>query len=376
MTIRVVHCGTGQAGRYGLRAVIRHKDLDLVGLYAATPGKIGKDAGELVGFPKTGIKASNDIEAMLALKPDCVSYCAVSHTRPAEATADVVRFLERGINVISIAHIEMMYPPSAKKLSPEMYEAIQSACMRGQSTFMNSGIDPGFANDAIPLLLLSTAGRVDSVRIQEIAVYDHYVESAGLEHSSSMLGYGLGMPPDYVPSILFAPDGKTIGQPLRQLWAPILHQIAAKLGHTIDDYAITHETWVTPAPLKTNLGVFKPGSVAAIHWEFHGLIAGVPRVTIEHYSRIVPGIAPDWPVLPEIGPFNEDRYRVLIKGEPNLTAQFDCAVANFGKDREEGGHAVTSIRTINAIPAVCAALPGIVSSVDLPAYVTGDAPWR
>ena len=34
----------------------------------------GKDAGELVGLPATGVIASNSVDAMVALDADCVLY--------------------------------------------------------------------------------------------------------------------------------------------------------------------------------------------------------------------------------------------------------------------------------------------------------------
>ncbi|MEE3332639.1 MAG: dihydrodipicolinate reductase, partial [Myxococcota bacterium] len=67
MTYRVIQWGTGNVGRYALRAAIGHPELDLVGLWVHSEKKEGLDAGELCGIPPVGITASRDAEALLAL---------------------------------------------------------------------------------------------------------------------------------------------------------------------------------------------------------------------------------------------------------------------------------------------------------------------
>lgn len=369
MVVRVVHCGTGNVGRFALRGLIDHADLELIGLYSVSPDKIGRDASELVGYPKaTSIRATCDLDTLIALRPDCVSYFAMGHNRIEAATDDVVKILERGINVVCISHVEMVAGIDGRHTAGNVYERIEAACAKGNSTFLANGIHAGFASDVMPIVLASVCNRIDSVRIQEIAVYDHYVEADG-DHTSKYI-FGLGMPPEFEPA-LFNPMST-----VERYFGHMVHQIARRLGHTIDGFTTTLEKWVTPTPLETSLGPFKAGEVAAIHWELHGMVDGVPRVTIEHYTRIIEGVAPEWPVLPPAENANEDRYRVIVRGEPTASFIFDAAAEHFGRNREEGGHVVTAMRTLNAIPAVCAANPGIVTTLDLPVYVSGNVPWR
>jgi len=74
MTIRVVHCGTGLTGREALRAIIGDPRLELVGQYVSTPEKVGKDAGDLCGLAPTGVIATGDLDAVVALGADCLCY--------------------------------------------------------------------------------------------------------------------------------------------------------------------------------------------------------------------------------------------------------------------------------------------------------------
>ena len=69
MTYRIVHWGTGATGGLALGAVLDRADFELVGQYVWNPEKAGFDAGELIGRAPVGIKATQDIEALIALQP-------------------------------------------------------------------------------------------------------------------------------------------------------------------------------------------------------------------------------------------------------------------------------------------------------------------
>ena len=98
MTYRVVQWATGNLGRPAIEGIVSHPDLELVGVWVHSENKVGKDAGELADRPdlETGIKATNDIDALIALAPDCILY---SPLLPVED--EILRFLKAGINVVT-----------------------------------------------------------------------------------------------------------------------------------------------------------------------------------------------------------------------------------------------------------------------------------
>src|SRR5947207_10491729 len=98
MVIRVVQWTTGNVGKRSVRAIASRPDLELVGCYAWSPDKVGRDVGELCGAAAIGISATDDIPALLALRPDCVVY------NPKWPNAEeLVRILESGVNVVTTA---------------------------------------------------------------------------------------------------------------------------------------------------------------------------------------------------------------------------------------------------------------------------------
>ena len=111
MTIRVALIGTGNCGSLALRQLVNDARFDLTGVWVSSEAKVGKDAGELAGLDvTTGVAATNDLDAVLAAKPDCVVYCAMGDTRLAEAMADIRRIVALGINVVGSAPGVLQYP--------------------------------------------------------------------------------------------------------------------------------------------------------------------------------------------------------------------------------------------------------------------------
>jgi 4-hydroxy-tetrahydrodipicolinate reductase len=161
----------GNVGRYALRHVIDHPELELVGLWVHGAAKAGKDAGELCDRPRTGVEATTDADALLALAPDCVCYTATADLRPFEAIEDMCRILAAGANVVSSSVVPLVHP---KSFFPEVVEKLAAACAEGRSSFFTSGIDPASRTTSLPLVLSGLAGRWDEIRVQEIINYATY----------------------------------------------------------------------------------------------------------------------------------------------------------------------------------------------------------
>ena len=166
--IRVVQWATGTVGVHAAPAIAAHPDLELAGLWVHSASKEGKDVAELCGGPTTGVLATRDAEALLAMQPDVICYTANSDLRPGEVVDDLCRFLAAGINVVNTSFVPLLFPKAA---GPGVLEKIEEACAEGGSSIYTSGIDPGFGNSGITIPTLALCKEVRTVRMMEIVNY-------------------------------------------------------------------------------------------------------------------------------------------------------------------------------------------------------------
>ena len=64
--VRVFQVATGNVGSEMIKRIGNRADLEIVGLHCYSPDKIGRDAGEIVGLPTIGVKATGTVEEINA----------------------------------------------------------------------------------------------------------------------------------------------------------------------------------------------------------------------------------------------------------------------------------------------------------------------
>lgn len=346
MPYRVIQWGTGNVGRYALRAIIGHPELELAGVLVHGESKAGRDAGELCGIGPTGVRATRDVDGLLASDADCVCYTATADLRPFEAIEDLCRILAAGKSVVSSSVVPLVHPQS---FMPEVRDRLAEACRAGGSSFFTSGIDPGFANDILPLTLSGLCERWDEVRVLEIINYATYDQPQVLFETM-----GFGTPLDHTPLLL------TPGT-LEFAWGGTVRLLADGLGVTLDDIRAVYEKRPAVTPIHIGAHTVQPGTMAALRFEVRGMIGGKAVIVVEHVTRLDDALAPEWPR-------GNGSYRVVIKGVPSMRCEFEFE--DERGDHAVGGVVLTATRIVNAIPAVCRAAPGLLSALDLP-LVTG-----
>ena len=343
MSISVVTWGTGNVGKYAVRAVLNHPELELAGHIVSTADKAGKDVAELAGLPgPTGILATDDIDAALAGKPDCVVYTAHSETRMLEAAEDQARCLRAGINVVSSSLFMLQCPQNP--LVEFLATPITAACTEGGTTCFNNGIDPGFANDTMPLTFTGLSEYWTSVRMREVINYATYEQ----EHTIREV-MGFGYPVDH-DCMMFQEGMLSLG------WGGAVHSVAAGLDVTLDRVYEVHERLPLERDLENGMGLFKAGTTGAMRFEVRGVVEGRDAIVLEHVTRLTDDIAPDWP--------QGKGYQIIIEGEPRMEISMEMEARNG--DLAVAGVIQTATAIVNAIPAVVDHAPGMVAALDLP----------
>ena len=339
---RVIHCGTGNIGKEGLRGILHHPELELVGQYVKSPEKMKVDSGVLAGESPCGVLATGDWEELLELDADCLSYFGNAMGREVETLEDVIPFLERGTNVSTISVFPWAHPGSCPA---EYREPVDAACRKGNSTAFFTGIDPGFATTDLAIAALALADEVDVIRVLELGWWgDYTAEFVCREY------FGFGKPKGHVPLLV-------TGGFLEQMWKPTLYELADAMGVRIEEFRTLYETDLTPADVQTGFGLVAAGTAAAVHFELQGIIDGHPRLIVEHNDLVARGVGGMWR-LP-YGP-GDISYRVEIEGDPGFTLELNMDYAP--------GLKMTAMPAINAIPAVCDASSGLKGPLEIPRY--------
>lgn len=349
---RIIQFSTGNVGQHSLKAIIGRPDLELVGVHASSPDKIGRDASELCGLETpTGVIATDDIDALVALKPDCVVYTAQGETRPMEALEQMSRFLAAGINVAATSMVWLVAPRQADDW---LRIPLEEACEKGNSSLYVNGIDPGFSGDTLVHSAVSLATRVDSITVQEIFDYANYDDA---EFTGAAMGFGMKADDDtpvaFLPGVIMS------------LWGGQVRSLADNLGIELDEVRERSERWFTPERIDCTMMTVQPGGMAAVRFATEGVRGVAPVITLEHVTRLTNAAAPDWEYPPD---GHTGVHRVIVEGEPRV--EINTHLSHPVLDSTDAGCISTAARVVNAIDWVCSAPKGLISVDDIPQSAT------
>lgn len=333
-TYRVIQWATGTVGSVSLRHIIENPAYALAGVLVYNPEKAGRDAGDLVGLPKTGVLATSDVEKIIATEADCV------HFAPQFQDIDMVcRLLRSGKNVVST--IGPFFPTEHNRAD---VEKIAAACKEGGASFHGCGIHPGFIGDILPMTLTRLMNRIDRIQVFEIA--------DKLKSPSVYIQFmGFGQTPEELRSKPNVMSGGMV------IFAESMAMVVAGLGRKIENLTERLEIATARNDIHYDGGVIRAGTVAGQHFEWTAWVEGRPFMVFHLYYFLGQDMEPNWNL-------GESRHRILIEGDPSIELTLQAAPDAHG-DRHFLGIIWTALLGDTAIAGVCEAKPGIVTHFDL-----------
>lgn len=340
--LRVIQWTTGKVGKHSLRAILDDPRLELVGCYAWSDAKKGVDSGELCGRPATGIAATNDIDALIALDADTVLYT------PFEADLDqAIKLLESGLDLVS-TNLFL----NVGGIRGEVKDRLEAACAKGNSSLYITGINPGWINSVIASMT-AICRDVESVSITESAdcsVYES-VETWGF--------LGMGEPGGATDELMGRAQAWLI------LFKDAVERIGTALGLTFDDVEFFCE-YATAAE-KVDLGWFcmEKGTNAALRGGWNGKVNGKTAVNITVVWYLTKKLAEGWEI-------DDDQYHLVVQGEPSIDMHMRLIPADHWKNHD--WDIMTALPAVSAVPQIKAARAGVLGLVDvgLPIAPMGD----
>jgi hypothetical protein len=339
MKYRVIQWATGAMGKTCLRAVIDHPAMELVGLYVYGEAKAGRDAGDIAKRPPTGVIATRDVDAILALDADVVIHCARLAPPYGSHDAEILKLLAAGKNVISInGYSRPQHWTGAGR------EALEAACAKGGTTLLAAGLNPGFAGEQLAVVASGVCSELDRIEVVE-SVDCRAVRNP--DYVFKILGFGNDLSavnpndPDWGPA-----------SSLNGMYAEVLSAMAEHLGLGLERIDTDHRVFPASEDLSIAAGPIAKGGISHVNWRWIGFVAGKPTLVMSiHWYMETAHLEDTDPPL----------WRIRIEGQPGVRLSVDM-------DKRPGDPTPTSAEqlgvagtVINAIPIVCAAPPGLIT---------------
>jgi hypothetical protein len=332
MNIRVMLVGLGPIGAAVARQVLDRKGYQLVGAVDVDPNKLGRDAGDVMELGrKLRLKVTSAIgKTIKATKPDIAVLCTSSSLKAVVGQFEEV--LKHRVPIVTTTE-EAAYPSRANR---RLALRIDDAARKAKVAVLGTGVNPGFAMDALPIALTAVCERVDSIEVLR-------VQDARIRRLPFQQKIGAGMTAEQFQQQVDAGTVRHVG------FTESIHMIADAVGWKLDRVTDDIEPKVTDTAVQSELLAVDPGYVAGLIQRGVGYVDGQPRIKLRLEAYLG---APEAYEL------------VIIEGSPRIHSRIEGGI--------HGDIATASI-TVNSIPAVIAATPGFRTMRDmrLPSFYGG-----
>jgi 2,4-diaminopentanoate dehydrogenase len=323
--IRVMHFGLGPIGAAIVKQVAARPGFKIVGAIDIDPAKVGRDLGDVVGMPKRlSAKVSADgVKALKSSKPDVVILCTGSSIK--EVLPQIETILKAKVPIVSTTE-ELAYPGYTHIRQARLVHAMAK---KAKVAVLGTGVNPGFAMDALPIALTAVCERVDRIAV-------HRVQDARIRRLPFQQKIGAGLTTEQFQKK--ADDGSVrhVG------FAESIAMIADAMGWTLDRITDEIQPKLATVTISSEFLAVDPGYVAGIIQDGVGYRKNEPVIKLHMEAYLG----------------SPETYDSIdIEGSPNLSMKISGGIH---------GDVATASIVVNSIPKVLQAAPGLHTMRDLP----------
>jgi hypothetical protein len=339
MSYRVIQWTTGNVGRRTLRALIENPLYELVGVFAHGADKVGRDAGELCGLERpTGVLATNDVDALIALKPDACVFTPM--WSDVEATC---RLLAAGINVVTTAAFI-----TGRWMGEATRARLEAAARQGGATLFGTGVNPGFAN-MMAVASTQICARVDQIRVLES------VDSTAYDSWDTEIKVGFGQRPG-------APGLVENAREATEVFSDAVEMMADAMGVTLDEITFDIDHFLATADNELGYATVRNGEITAVDGRWRGRVGGRDLIVLRFQWLKGANVEPGFTV--------RHGYFLEVDGVPGVNTQIQIRPPSKWDEADYMGLGMiaTGMPAVNAIASVVAAAPGIARMNTIAGY--------
>jgi 4-hydroxy-tetrahydrodipicolinate reductase len=325
MAIRVLLYGLGPIGASVARQVASRKGFQIVGAVDIDRNKIGRDLGEVIGLEKKlKVRVTNDaIGAIKAGKPDVAVLCTSSSLK--QVMPQIQTVLSKKVAIVSTTE-ELSYPVGKNRALARKIDALAK---KAKVAVVGTGVNPGFAMDALPITLTGICERVDSIRVDR-------VQDARTRRLPFQQKIGSGLTKEQFAQKVKDGSVRHVGL------AESVTMIADAMGWKLDKITDEIQPKIAEKGVESELLAVDPGYVCGIIQDGVGYSKGKPVVTLHMEAYLG---AP------------ESYDSITVEGNPNIQSKITGGL--------HGDIATASI-TVNSIPKILRVAPGLRTMADMP----------
>jgi hypothetical protein len=332
MPIRVLHVGLGPIGCGVVRQVAGRRGLKSVGAVDIDPDKAGRDLGEVAGFGRRlGVKVAADVAKVIkAAKPDVAVLCTSSSLK--KVTPEIAQLLKARLPIVSTTE-ELAYPVGA---NARYAKQIHQLAVKAKRAVLGTGVNPGFTMDALPIALTAACERVEAIRVER-------VQDARIRRLPFQQKIGAGLTRDEFEARVQQGTVRHVGL------TESVRMIADALGWKLDKVTDVIGPKIAATPVASEFLSVAAGQVCGIIQDGTGYCKGAPVIVLHMEAYLG---AP------------ETFDAVSITGSPALQMKITGGVH---------GDIATAAITVNSIPKVLKASPGLhtMRDLELPSFFGG-----
>ncbi len=323
--LKIIHVGLGPIGVGIARMVLAKEGLKVVGACDPAAEKANKDLGDVLGLGKIlRIKVAGDpVKFIKSAKADVAVVSTTSSAKVVKATIEAL--INRGINVVTTCE-EFAYPVPA---NAKVFRDLDVIAKKKKVTVLGTGVNPGFAMDALALTMTAPCESVSRVSVTRIV-------DAGTRRLPLQRKVGAGL------SLAQFSRAKAEGT-VRHVGLPeSVQMIADSLGFKLERVEETLEPAIAPRDLNTDYLRIAAGTAAGIKQSARGYTKAGLAISLDLHMYV----GADSP-----------KDHIVIDGSPSMDMTVKGGIA---------GDIATAAISVNAIPKVMSARPGVLTMRDIP----------
>lgn len=162
--LKIIHVGLGPIGIGIAKMVLAKEGLKVVGACDPAAEKANKDLGDVLGLgKKLKIKVAGDpVKFIKTIKADVAVVSTTSSAKVVKATIEAL--INRGINVVTTCE-EFAYPVPE---NTKVFRDLDVIARKKKVSVLGTGVNPGFAMDALALTMTAPCESVSRVSVTRI----------------------------------------------------------------------------------------------------------------------------------------------------------------------------------------------------------------